>query len=73
MQGVLSKYLAISFNRLYFKDMPRTLTFQPDEGMRELLEKIAEEKERSLAWVVNYYLRKGLQAEKRLPSESARK
>jgi hypothetical protein len=54
-------------------DKPRTLTFQPDEGLREILEKIGEEKERSLAWVVNCYLRKGLQAEKRLPAESARK
>jgi predicted transcriptional regulator len=54
-------------------DKPRTLTFQPDEGIRELLEKIAEEKDRSLSWVVNAYLRKGLQAEKRLPAESTRK
>jgi hypothetical protein len=54
-------------------DKPRTLTFTPDEGIRELLETIAKEKDRSVSWVVNFYLRKGLQADKRLPAESARK
>jgi hypothetical protein len=74
-QAELSNPLAFSCFRLYGRDMdkPRTLTFQPEEGIREALEQVALERDRSLAWIVNYYLRKGLQDDKKIPSEPKRK
>ena len=55
------------------KDKPRTFTFQIDPEIREALEKEAAEKERSLAWIINHYLRNSLQASQRLPLKSNEK
>ena len=49
--------------------MPDTLTFRIEAPIRKALEKQAAAEERSLAYLVNRYLREGLQASGYLPAE----
>ena len=49
--------------------MPDSFTFRIDEQIRKALEKQATDEDRSLAYLVNRYLREGLKTSGYLPAE----
>ena len=41
-----------------------TFTFQPEPELLEALREQAEKQDRSVSWLVNYYIKKGLEADR---------
>jgi hypothetical protein len=77
MWGVKEKFsLVITAVWLYYMymavkdDTPRTTTVQLKPGLRPILQTIADDEDRSLSYIINRYLERGLRADGYLPSGS---
>ncbi len=53
----------------YYPYMGKTISFIPAEGLREKLEKIAKDQDRSLSYIINKMLLKAIEAEEKNPKK----
>jgi len=49
----------------------KTTSFQPDPQILAVLREQAAKQDRSVSWLINHYLRKGLEAEKLIKAKKA--
>jgi predicted transcriptional regulator len=58
-----------SVDTCYMKQKQKTMSFQIDPTIREVLDSEAVKQDRSVSWLINYYIRQALEAGNLLPSK----
>jgi hypothetical protein len=75
LQKNTSKMFALVLQCLTMEKSKKSelIAFRSESDIREALEKEALEKDRTMSWLINHYLRKGLEQSGYIPQKSSEK